>query len=209
MTDSNTEDLQRLYSKIADKYTERYFGDLSDAPIIDSLVAQLSPNARVLDVGCGPGHFTAYLRSKGLAAEGIDMSPEMLAHAQKRVPEATFRQMDLRGLRYPDSVFGGVLAAYSLIHIASLEMKDALDELHRVLSANGLLLVIGQIGESDHIEDDPLAPGENVFVNFFSEERLRDYLEVSNFEVVDLAIKQSDDPTGMSKTVISALASAT
>jgi len=34
------------------------------------------------DLGCGPGHITGYLRSLGVDATGIDMVPEVIAHAQ-------------------------------------------------------------------------------------------------------------------------------
>lgn len=205
---SSAEAIGRIYSKIADDYAERYFNDLSDAPIVDRLITQLPEGARVLDAGCGPGNFTNYMRTKDINAEGIDMSPEMLAHAQKRVPDATFRQMDMRWLRYPDGVFDGTLAAYSLIHIPTPEMGDALRELHRVLTQEGLLLIIGQAGEPDHVEDDPFAPGEKVFVNFFSEQRLRTWLEANAFEVLETATKESRDPQSWSKGVVSALARA-
>ena len=36
----------------------------------------------VLEVGCGTGHFTRWLREQGLAAMGLDLSAEMLAEAQ-------------------------------------------------------------------------------------------------------------------------------
>jgi len=36
----------------------------------------------VLEVGCGTGHFTRWLREQGLAAVGLDLSEEMLAEAR-------------------------------------------------------------------------------------------------------------------------------
>jgi ubiquinone/menaquinone biosynthesis C-methylase UbiE len=46
-------------------------------------VLESFPQARsVLEVGCGTGHFTRWLREQGLAAVGLDLSREMLAEAQ-------------------------------------------------------------------------------------------------------------------------------
>ena len=44
----------------------------------------------VLDLGCGPGHITDYLRSLGVDATGIDMVPEFIAHAQAAHPSGSY-----------------------------------------------------------------------------------------------------------------------
>lgn len=40
----------------------------------------------VLDLGCGPGHWSAYLHSLGVDVTGIDMVPEFIAHAHAAHP---------------------------------------------------------------------------------------------------------------------------
>ena len=46
------------------------------------------PQARsVLEVGCGTGHFTAWLASTGLWVVGLDRAPGMLAEMHQRCPE--------------------------------------------------------------------------------------------------------------------------
>ncbi len=203
--ESRPEAVTALYTAIADAYTQRYFSDLSDAWIVEELVAALAPISRVLDVGCGPGTFTRYLAGRGLHAEGIDLSPDMLRIAGERVPEATFRQMDMRVLAYPDGTFDGVLAAYSLIHIPDAEVVAVLAEFRRVLRPGGVLLVLGQRGASDHVEDDPLAPGERVFVNFLDAEALRRDLVEAGFWIHRLEQAGSADAESMSAGIVWAL----
>lgn len=57
---------------------------------------QCTPNASVLDVGCGKGGLYQYLNnsSSGLAYTGIDISENAVAAAAKRFPQARFRQLD-------------------------------------------------------------------------------------------------------------------
>ena len=45
----------------------------------------------VLDLGCGPGHLTDYLRSLGVDAMGIDMVPEFIAHAKATHPTGRYQ----------------------------------------------------------------------------------------------------------------------
>jgi SAM-dependent methyltransferase len=44
----------------------------------------------MLDVGCGPGHVTAFLAGLGLNAAGLDLSEEMITQARTRHPRLPF-----------------------------------------------------------------------------------------------------------------------
>ena len=56
----------------------------------------------VVEVGCGPGHVTAYLADAGADATGIDLSPAMVAEARRRFPDGAYEVGDLRRLMRPD-----------------------------------------------------------------------------------------------------------
>lgn len=71
------------YNKIAKIYTNKYFEDLVDAPFIDKFLYLVPPEAKILDIGCGPGNFTKYIMEKGYFVEGIDLSKEMLKIARQ------------------------------------------------------------------------------------------------------------------------------
>jgi SAM-dependent methyltransferase len=68
-----------------------------------AVLANIAPLAhkRVLDVGCGLGHFYEYLCSQGIPVSytGYDLLPDMIERARKRFPEARFEVRDaLQGL---------------------------------------------------------------------------------------------------------------
>lgn len=54
----------------------------------EDLIERYSDGKRVLDVGCGLGREVGHLRGKGYEADGLDASPEMVAEARRRCPEA-------------------------------------------------------------------------------------------------------------------------
>lgn len=95
----------------------------------------------VLDVGCGPGHWTAFMAGQGVAAEGVDVVPQFIAHARERFPHVPFRAADLTELGMPTGYAAGILAWYSLIHLAPQDMPAALRELARRTRPSGGLLV--------------------------------------------------------------------
>jgi trans-aconitate 2-methyltransferase len=88
------------------------------------LIARIPLNSprRILDLGCGSGLSTLELRRAFPQAEivGVDLSPDMLKAAAKRLPDATFREgdagrFDPRGF---DLVFANALFQWVPDHLS-------------------------------------------------------------------------------------------
>lgn len=74
------------------------------------LVALLAPQAgeHILDLGCGTGELAASIAAAGAYVTCVDVSPEMVAAARRRVPDAAFQVADAQQLGYErafDAVF--------------------------------------------------------------------------------------------------------
>jgi ubiquinone/menaquinone biosynthesis C-methylase UbiE len=90
----------------------------------------------VLEVGCGTGHFTRWLREQGLAAVGLDLSQEMLAKAQT-LDGLLLVRADAHRLPFPDDTFDVVALVTTLEFLEAPE--EAVAEALRV-TRRGLLL---------------------------------------------------------------------
>lgn len=95
----------------------------------------------VLDLGCGPGHWTALLHSLGAQVTGIDMVPEFLAHARANHPGPEFRLGSMTETGVPEYSLAGILAWYSTIHLPPAELDPVLAEFRRLLVPSGVLIV--------------------------------------------------------------------
>lgn len=105
-----------------------------------ALAAQLAPGRRVLDAACGVGWGTQWLMRAGAAsASGLDISPEAVADAKKRAPEAEFVEGDLASLPWDDGAFDLVVCFETLEHV--VKQAESLNELARVLAPDGVLMV--------------------------------------------------------------------
>ena len=137
----------------------------------------------------------------------MDLSEKMVDIARTRVPGVSFRLMDMRNLDYPDKTFDGVLAAYSLIHIPSIEISTVLREFKRVLKPGGHLMIIAQQGEADRIIDEPLMVSERMFINFFTKRRMENYLRNELFRVqYQIEDEVNSDPNALSNRTIYTIA---
>jgi SAM-dependent methyltransferase len=104
----------------------------------------------VLDLGCGPGHWTAYLHSFGTEATGIDMVPEFIKHAQATYPGPKFQLGQMTTLDVPDHSVAGILSWYSTIHLSPPEVDRVLAVFRQLLRPSGML-VIGFFGSDDDV----------------------------------------------------------
>jgi ubiquinone/menaquinone biosynthesis C-methylase UbiE len=98
-----------------------------------------APVGRALDAGCGTGRHAAYLAARGHAVVGVDASPEMLAQARARVPDAEFRLGRLEALPVEDASVDLAICALALTHCIDLE--PPLWELARVVRPGGRVLL--------------------------------------------------------------------
>lgn len=194
------------YGKIADKYSNQYFNDLTDIPYIDKFLKNIPSKGRILDIGCGPGQFSQYITKNGFHVIGIDYSQEMIEIARTKVPAVEFKHMDMRNLKFEENSFDGILSAYSLIHITSEDIPDTLKEFNKVLKPGGYIEIIVQKGEADKVIDEPFMLSEKMFFNFFTKERLSNYLKEANFHVTHLDETASQDLDSVSDKVIYTIA---
>jgi cyclopropane fatty-acyl-phospholipid synthase-like methyltransferase len=73
---------------------------------------RLRPGMRVLDVGCGYGHWMRYLRSRGVASVGITLAVDQVAYARE-TSGLDVRLQDAREL--PDAEYGASFDAVSML----------------------------------------------------------------------------------------------
>jgi SAM-dependent methyltransferase len=112
---------------------------MAERALLDALLAHFPTAARVLEVGCGTGHFTAWLATQGWWVVGLDRAPAMLAEAHHQCPAMPLILGDAHHLPCQ----GG--AVDLVILITTLEFLEqpvaALTEAARV-ARQGLVLVV-------------------------------------------------------------------
>jgi SAM-dependent methyltransferase len=112
-------------------------------------VAAVAPDgARVLEVGCGPGHLSVQLAGQHrLEVTGLDLDPAMIARAAANTDRAanrgggrpSFLVGDVAALAFPDRSFDLVVSTLSMHHWA--DPAAGLAEIGRVLRPGGRALI--------------------------------------------------------------------
>jgi SAM-dependent methyltransferase len=186
-------DLTRAsYNRVADEYARRMNDELAHKPLDRALLEDFAAQAHglICDLGCGPGHVAAYLRSRGAEVVGVDLSDAMIEQARRLHPDVRFTQADLRRLPFDDGALAGIVAFYSLIHLPPDELLTALAEARRVLRPGGALLLSFHIGEETRHFDEWWGQPVNLDFHFFTPSQMRDWLNASGFTIVQVTERE-------------------
>lgn len=128
-------------AKDYDHYYESDFGKRIDnlEKIIIGELIDLIPTGKMLELGCGTGHWTAYFSGKGFNVTGLDNSQAMLDLAINKKLNARFILGDSAHIPFVDKKFEIVST------ITMLEFVDDIDltvsEMIRVLKPKGYMLI--------------------------------------------------------------------
>lgn len=135
------------YDRLAPAYADALLHELDGKPLDRWLLERVAREAGgpVVEVGCGPGHVTAFLAARGADVRGLDLSPAMIAEARRRFPGLRFEVGDLHAL--PAGTLGAVVAFYALVHLEAAALRRAIVALAEALAPGGLLLLALHVGE--------------------------------------------------------------
>jgi len=134
--------------RLADGNNEYPFAGYSQimSGIYDAVMAKYP--AKVLDIGIGTGMLAAKLYEQGNIVTGLDFSPDMLAIARSKMPDAVLYQYDFsQGLPpgLTGEKFDCIISTYALHHLPDELKITFIKSLLPFLSDNGVIL-IGDIG---------------------------------------------------------------
>jgi SAM-dependent methyltransferase len=172
MADRQTLD---VYAERASEYSGR-FSEAKSGRALSAFIDALPDGARVLDLGCGPGTALAHMARAGLAAEGLDASPEFAALARKTsgapIRVGTFEDLDAVG------IFDGLYANFSLLHAPKADMPAHLTRIAKALKAGGLLHIGLKTGTGETRD------GLGRFYAYYEDGEITALLEEAGFVVI-------------------------
>lgn len=178
--------LRASYDVVAEAYAQRFFDELSRKPYDRRLLEEFAaglPRGPVLDIGCGPGHVGRFLSERGLDVTGVDLSPGMIAIAERMNAGMRFEVADMRSLPVGDGTCSGIVAFYSVIHIAREDVPTVLREMYRVLQPKGKLLIAFHGGTGSVANDEFLGHRVPFEATLFEKDEMVGLIETAGFMI--------------------------
>jgi SAM-dependent methyltransferase len=122
---------------------ERHWWHRGMRSLSAALLGERLSGGAVLDAGCGTGGFLAWAMGAGgfERGSGIDVSPDAIELARRRVPGADLHVAPVAELPFADGSFDLVTLNDVLQHVPEADVARSLSEIRRVLRPGGALLV--------------------------------------------------------------------
>ncbi len=126
-----------------DTHLETNPDTFQDAVIAPNLLRllDLKPGMKVLDLACGQGHFSRLFAQHNAQVTGADISPEVIAAAQKRSPKISYHATPAHKLGFAQGeTFDAVTVVLAIQNIEN--MTEVFMEANRVLKPGGRLVLV-------------------------------------------------------------------
>lgn len=187
------------WNKVADLYQDKFMNlDLYNETydfICDSVTEK---NAKILDVGCGPGNISKYLLSKRSDFDilGIDVAPNMIELAKRNNPTANFELMDCREIDAITSKFDAIVGGFCLPYLSQSDTTKFITDCYNLLNQNGVIYLSFVEGEPNQSEFQTSSTGNRVFFYFHDLNSIKKQLTKVGFkEQILFKVKYSKSET--------------
>ena len=151
--------------------------DLLEKKAVSRYLPQIAQGMKLLEVGCGTGHWSEFFSECGFEVTGVDISKSMIRIAQsKNIPNASFRIADAHSLPYSDNRFDVTAAITTLEFVHDAEL--VLQEMARCTRKPSGRLVIGVLNALARLNRNRQQNSESLYAKarFFSPNQLRKLL---------------------------------
>lgn len=186
------------YDRIASGYDRRFAG--GGTPGVAAGLQKLAGEVcaeRILEVGCGTGHWLEGLRPFGGALYGLDLSAGMLHQARRRRGPLHLVRGRAGRLPFPDRYFDLVYCVNALHHFD--EPRSFLHEAWRLLRPGGGLAVVGNdprtAEDGWYIYEYFVGTYETDLARFAAWDTVRDWMAEAGFgRIVWQPVEEVHDP---------------
>ena len=130
------------YDQIAATYNKRY--ERNQYAQVEQALLQFvrgQEGLKILEVGCGTGHWLDVLHTDGHSVVGLDLSAQMLNQANSLVPDVALIRGRAEHLPFPAETFDRVFCINALHHFT--DKPAFLREVQRLLCPGGRMMSVG------------------------------------------------------------------
>ena len=150
---------------------------------LNEFMNEINHGGTVLDLGCGPGIASAFMKKNGFNVVATDASAEMIKIARIENGINALHQ-SFEDISWTNH-FDGIWAHFSLLHASKKMFPIHLEALYKALKPNGVFTIGMKIGTGEK--------RDNIgrFYAYYSEDQLLTYLKKAEYKIDD--IKYGED----------------
>ena len=195
-----TTSVQR-FNEFALEYAERFMVIDSYLTSIDKFCDLISTDhPHILELACGPGNITRYIKQRFPASEfiAIDLAPKMIDIARQQVKGVDFRLMDVRDISMFDTTFDAIMCSFCLPFLSKSDTHKLLADCALKLKRNGVIYLSTMEGDESKAGFEPtsFSGDAKVYFNYHQQKDLEKALLDNGFRIEDFKRQDYNEPDG-------------
>ncbi len=141
---------------------------------------------RILEVGCGPGNISKYILAKrpDIELTAIDISPSMVALAQKNTTSGDFLVMDGRYISQLNKSFDGIISGFHMPYMDAGDVNAFLVDCHALLNLHGVIYVSFVDGPYINSSLVRSSSGDSMLFYYYTEQDITATLKTIGFDII-------------------------
>jgi ubiquinone/menaquinone biosynthesis C-methylase UbiE len=191
------------FDEFAREYAARFSNIDAYLPSVDKFCGLLSSiKPRILELACGPGNFTRYVKQRFPEGEYIatDLSPKMIEIARKQVKGVDFRTMDMRNISGFDAGFDAILCSFGLPFLSKSDAVKLIADCAKLLNKKGVIYLSTMEGDESMagFETTSFSGDSKIYFNYHRQKDLETALTEQGFLICDIRRQDYMLPNGNS-----------
>lgn len=169
------------------------------ADALNTFCEQLLPNAKLLELACGPGNITKYLLNKrpDLHILATDLAPNMLELAKANSPGIEAKLLDCRDINTLTERYDGIMCSFCLPYLSKEEAIQLIKDAAHLLHPNGILYLSTMEGDYTRSAWQKSSQGDELFIYMHEADYLLQALHDHGFDTVDTRRVMAEEVTDL------------
>lgn len=185
MNRSVKENIKGVYKKYAKEFDEKIGSLTIYNESYDYLLNHIEDGASILDLACGPGNVSYYLKNKkpGLSITGVDISEEIIDIAKRKIQDGEFIVKDICEVKF-ETKFDCVVCAFAIPYLNLGETDHVAKTISRSLKSNGLFYISFIEGSKEGYEKTSFTENDKLFVYHHPQKAIFNILDKHALSVI-------------------------
>jgi ubiquinone/menaquinone biosynthesis C-methylase UbiE len=176
------------FDEFAEEYAKRFMDIDSYRSSIDKFCDLIiSDKPKILELACGPGNVTRYIKNRFSESEfiAIDLAPKMIEIAKYQVKGVDFRVMDVRDILSFDTKFEAIMCSFCLPFLSKIDTQKLIADCSMKLVKNGVIYISTMEGDESRagFETTSFSGESKVYFNYHKQQDIEAALFSNGFIV--------------------------
>ncbi len=190
------------FDEFASEYANRFMNIDSYKDSIDKFCdSTKTKEPRILELACGPGNITRYLRQRFPQSKilAVDLAPKMLDIAKQHLPDVEFRLMDVREILSLGEKFDLIMCSFCLPFLTREDSAKLIKDCNEILTPNGCLYISTMEGDESNagFESTSFSGDSEIYFNYHRQSDIEEAFRKGGFHPGYIKRQEYKEPDGL------------